>query len=233
MELGIILDVIIIAIIAISVIVSAKFGFVRTVIEVVGFICVFYLAFSVSKPIANYIYEKSVEPSIVSSAEESIGKTYENATEAIWNAFPDFITNNAEKYGLHKNDFSKSISETTSNNITDIAKSASRSVAMPVITKIISLAVSFLLIIILMFFVKMLAKVINKMFSFSILGVFNSILGGILGLLKGLIFCIGFCLLVSLIISINKNGLWFITKENIASSHIFKFLFEAIPFIKI
>ena len=51
--MNIILDIIIVAIVVICVFLSAKRGFTRTIIELVGFVAAILIAINLSTPVAN------------------------------------------------------------------------------------------------------------------------------------------------------------------------------------
>ena len=63
-----ILDFLVVAIVLLYVVISAKRGFMKTVIELVGFFVSVYLAFAVGGMIAEAAYDSAVEPAIVKSA---------------------------------------------------------------------------------------------------------------------------------------------------------------------
>ena len=67
-----ILDIIIVAIIGVFVIISAKHGFARTVIEVVGYFLAIYLAFAIGGVLANALYDSAIEPAISKTIAEKI-----------------------------------------------------------------------------------------------------------------------------------------------------------------
>ena len=97
-----ILDGIIILIVLVTVFLSAKKGFVRTLIEVVGFFIAVWVAFTFSSPIANAMYDKIVEPIVVKSVESSVETVVEgteaitsNAVDAIWDKMPSIFTGNS------------------------------------------------------------------------------------------------------------------------------------------
>ena len=58
--MSIILDLIIVFTILLFIIMSARKGFVRTLIEVVGFVAAIAVALSISTPVSDFIYEKTV-----------------------------------------------------------------------------------------------------------------------------------------------------------------------------
>ena len=79
----IILDLIVIAVIFIFILVSAKKGFVRSLIEIVGFVLVIMLSNTVSTPLANITYDKFIEPSIIESSQKLTDGTNENTEFSI------------------------------------------------------------------------------------------------------------------------------------------------------
>ena len=60
------LDLIVLAIIAAVALISARRGFVRVAIELVGFIAAIFITFTISTPLASLTYDKIIEPPIVS-----------------------------------------------------------------------------------------------------------------------------------------------------------------------
>lgn len=222
MGTGIIIDLFVLIIIALSVFISARYGFVRTLIEVIGFVAALILVFSVSTPLANITYDKLIEPTVVNAALKAADDQSKNTVDAVWSSLPSFITKNSDSLGLKKDSIEQKISDTASQGAAKAASVASQSIARPIITKILSMIFSTVLMIVLLFVVKIAAKYINKLFSFSIVGKLNRNLGGIIGLFKGVIIAIAFCMVLSLIISFTGNGIWVFTKENFESSATFK-----------
>ena len=58
--MGIILDLIIAAVIIIEVVISARRGFARVAIELVGFIAAILLTFTISTPLSQATYDKII-----------------------------------------------------------------------------------------------------------------------------------------------------------------------------
>ena len=228
---GIILDLLLIAVILLAVYFSARRGFMRTLIEVAGSIAAIYLAVALSAPIAEFIYKKSVEPSIVRSAQTVAESATENAADSIWLSFPKIVTDSAESFGIDKNTLQIKISG-TAENAGEVAQTAANAVAKPIITKLISMFLTTVAVLILLFLVRFLAKVINKLFSFSIIGTLNRFLGGALGIAKGLLIVFVLCIVISLIITVTKNGFLVFTPAAIQKSYIFKYIYRLSPFVK-
>ena len=228
-----ILDGIIILIILLFVFLSAKKGFVRTLIEVIGFVAALVVAFAFSSPIANTIYDKMIQPSVVKTVENVANDGVSNATsavDAVWGKMPAFITESSF-FGFSKESVTATVQSEAASDISQLAQSISDSFVEPAVTKLLSVLISVILVLVLLFVVKILAKYVNKLFTFSIVGDINKTLGGLLGLVKGAAVAVIFCLVISLILSFTKNGFLIFTYDAINSSYIFKFLMEFSPFL--
>ena len=93
--MSIVLDLIVISIIILMILISAKRGFVRVAVEVAGFVVAIMLSFTLSATLADFTYQKVIEPAIVSSVENITVETTDSAAENTWNALPDFIKNSS------------------------------------------------------------------------------------------------------------------------------------------
>lgn len=228
--MNIILDLIVIAIIVAFVIISAKRGFVRVAVEVAGFIAAVMISLSLSTTLADFTYNKAIEPSIISSVGEVAENTTADTAENVWEALPDFIKNNAERFGINKEEITRNISSGMGQNTTEIVTDISQNSIKPVAVGILKALYEVILMLVLLVIVKFLARFINKLFSFSLVGKLNKVLGGTLGLVKGLIIAWIFCTAVVLIISFTENGIWIFNSENIEKTYIFKMLANLIKF---
>ncbi len=229
--MSVILDVIVVAIIAICALLAAKRGFVRTFLEVVGFLAAILIAINISTPIADFIYDKAVSPSIektvVTAIHEAATSTSDAITNTIWEKLPGFVSNAAEKSGITKDTVSNKLvggadSAAIAQNITD-------EVLSPIATTVIKYIVTAIVFVILLIVVKFLARLINSLFKKSLLGGANAALGGVLGAAKGIIYTVLFCIVISLITNVSKDN-FFITNEIIENTTIFKFVLNLIPF---
>lgn len=228
-----ILDAIIVLIILVFVILSAKKGFVRTLVEVVGFVAVIVIAFTFSSPLASTVYDKIIQPSVVKTVEDVASDGISSATDAVdavWNKMPSFITGSSF-IDISKESVTATVQDKAASNSEQLAQNISEEFVKPVTVKFLSVLISVVMVVILLFIVKIVAKYVNKLFTFSVIGSINKTLGGILGLVKGAAVAVIFCLVVTLILSFTKDGFLIFTYDAINSSYIFKFLMGFSPFI--
>lgn len=222
------IDLIIVAIIGICVFLSAKKGFVKTVVELIGFVLAVAISFSVSSGLADVTYQKLIEPKISETVTTAIEKSENDIENKAWNSLPDIIIENAEKFGISFEKFQKTIEDNISSGTDKTVQTVSNDIVKPIIVKLLKLIYSIALMFILIFVVRIIADLLNKLFSFSIIGKVNRILGGILGIPKGVIFALLFCMLISLLITVN-NGFWIFTVKNVEKTILFKLFSEIIP----
>lgn len=223
--MGIILDLLVIAVIIIVAVIAAKKGFVRTLIEVVGFIAACVIVFTVSTPVAEFTYDKLIEPPMLSAVEKAAEEQAENAVGTVVLAIPGIFSKGAEKLGLT----AEKLSVDASNGAVAAAQNVSQNVARPALTKIISVLLSVILMIILLFVVHFLARVLNKLFSFSVVGKLNRTLGGVIGAVKGVIIAFVICAVISTVMLFTTNGFLIFTPEAVEASYIFKALASLNP----
>ncbi len=228
--MSIVLDLIVVAIVIFFCLISAKKGFVKTVVEAAGIIAAIIITFTISTPLASVTYDKIIEPPIISSVSEETANNTENAVQSAWDSMPEFIKRNAERLSFDSEQSIQSVTDNMSNGVEAAVKDASQNMIKPIVVKILGLIYSVIIFIILSVIVKFLAKLINKIFSFSVVGKANRILGGIIGFLKGAVIAVVFCMVISLIVSFTENGFLIFTPDNINNSYIFKLLTEIVPF---
>ncbi len=222
--MGIVLDLILLAIVVITAVISAKRGFVKIVIETAGIIAAVILAFTLSTPLASATYDKVIEPQLIKAVKDNA----DGADTLAWESLPNFLTENSEKLGISVSEFSEKINANLSNGINSAVATASQEVVKPITVQIIGMLYSVILFILLSIIVKFLSNFLNKLFSFSVVGSLNRTLGGILGICKGAIFAALFCIAVCFIVYVSKNGFLIFNEENIELSYIFKFIKEKI-----
>ncbi len=219
--MGIVIDLIIIAVIALVAFISAKQGFVRTVIGIVGFIVAIVLSFTLSKPIANYTYDKFIEPQVISIAGDKMADSANLTADQIWGELPDFLTENPDNYNVSKESLNEAIKE--NDTAQDALKSISQTSVKPVVSELLQTFISVILFSLLMIVVKILAKLLNKLFSFSIAGKLNMVLGALVGVLKGIFISVIICEVIMLIINL-AGGIWIFKSENISNTILFNLL---------
>ena len=233
--MAIILDLIIICIILFFVFASARHGFVRTFIEIVGFFLALYLSINISSIIATSVYDNIIKEKIVESVSNSVDSSTDSAIQDViddtWDNMPKFVVNVAENFNVSKEGIIASLKSQDLNNHTVITKVVDYA-AKPIIVNIIKVILYIIIFVVLSVLVKFLSKILNRIFNLPLLGGINKTLGGIFGLAKGIMIATALCVAISIIVSLTENGFLIFTNENINSTYIFKFLTSFNPLKK-
>ena len=235
--MSIILDIVFLAIVFLCIILSAKKGFAKSIIEVAGFVAAVILAISISGPLAELTYDKLIEPSVIKVAEESSAAADQNIqdnissiSDKIWESLPDFVKNNSSD--INQNNLIDSVNIDTGDTITSVAQKVSQTVAKPVVSKMLSALYAVIILVLLLIVVKFLSKLINPIFNFSVIGKLNRTLGGVLGFIKGILIASVFCAIVSIIVSFTNVEFLCFTNEAIEESLIVGKIISFLPFLK-
>ena len=206
---GLILDAIFIFIVISCVYFSAKKGFVRSFIEVAGYVLAIIIALNLGALVGEFIFNNHIKPATVTAISSIISDSTSEAVDSVpahinlllENADIDLETlANAENVNVDK--------------LTDTIK--------PLAVDTIKSLVAFVAFIALMFLVRFLAGVLNSFFSFSILGTLNKFLGGTLGIIKGFLIASAFCMVAYFVALITSNDFLIFTEKAIQDSTICK-----------
>lgn len=220
--MSVILDLLVLLIIVLFIFLSAKKGFVRTLIEIVGFVLVILLANAISRPLADITYDKAVEPAIVKSVEGIASKDIAEVSDKVYHNVPSLLQNVLNEGNVYNN-LKASLSENIDNGVETAVVNASKKVLKPVAASVLSMIFSILITIILLFVVGIIAKLVNKLFSFSFVGTANKVLGGVLGIVKGTGVASIVCTVLAVAVSLT-GGFFIFKPDVIEKTFLFKML---------
>lgn len=220
---SVLIDVILLAVVALFVFASAKRGFVRVVVEAVGIVAAVIFTLTVCTPLSVATYDKIIEPPIISATNEQVHDTVEETVKNVIESLPDFLQGYIESSGIADQIVAENNGE-ISNSTTDYITEISQNSIKPVVVRILSTIYSIIIFTVAVVIVKILAGILNKTFSFSIVGNLNKTLGGLCGLIKGVAFVLVLCYVIKFLLPITDNGIWIFNAQNIEQTYIFRFL---------
>ncbi len=228
MGAGILLDLLLIGIVLFFAFRSARHGFVRTVIELVGWLAVFYLAMQLAPSLSSVIYKTFVYPAlnarITESVHASVAATATETSQALWVNLPGFLTNTAALGGISKTLVSDTVAASLSGGADAVTAQMMTHVVEPIMLSLIRWILVALLFTVGMFLVRLLARCLNRVFSYRGVGAVNRLLGGVLGALKGCLFAVLLCLLLTLVASIVTDSNSFFTADFLSTSFFYQLM---------
>ena len=220
---SVLIDGILLIIVALFVITSARRGFVRVLVEAVGIVAAVIFTLTVCTPLSVATYDKIIEPPIISTTNEQVHDTVEETVDSLIEILPDFLQGYIESSGIADQIVAENNGE-ISNSTTDYITEISQNTIKPVTVRILSTIYSVVIFTVAVVIVKILAGILNKTFSFSIVGKLNKTLGGLCGLIKGVAFVLVLCYVIKFLLPITDNGIWIFNAQNIEQTYIFRFL---------
>lgn len=186
-----IVDIIIVAIIALIVFISAKRGFILTVFDLASGIIAFILAKFISPPVAQVIYDNAVRTKVVefltsefADIENALASHLADAS-SIFGFLPENVLTFAESSGLL--DFN-SISHTIISGITTVEQ-LEAAIVGPVVVSVINLICFGIISFILLILLRITGQLVSKLVTVTKLGEkLNTTLGAVFGILKGVVY---------------------------------------------
>lgn len=191
--MSIFVDVVIIAVMLLSIIMGYKKGLIGVIFKIASFIIAIILAFALSKPVTNYIIANT-------EIDDNLHMTIQKALES----------NNSENPEEYKNEnmpevisqyITEQIKTATANAQNEVAKVVATNLTGTIINGLAFIGI-FIIAKILLFFLKFLIEAVAKI---PVLKQFNEIGGLIYGVLKGLFIIYLIFTIISLIAPIINN----------------------------
>lgn len=223
--MSLILDLAVLALIVFGIVMGIKRGFVRTAIELVGYVLVLLIATYAATPISEAVYDgvfrQSIEQSVADSVSQSATSSVDPTIDAAFENMPEGILQLLDRYSITADSVKDALDTQTDNT----AKTLSAHIAdalSPPIQSLIRLVFITLMFIIGIFAVRLLAKLCNSVAkALPLVGKLNAVLGGVAGGLKGVAIVFFVANLIGLLIGVTSEGLFGITQSDIDKTTLF------------
>jgi uncharacterized membrane protein required for colicin V production len=235
------LDIVTLAVIAISIYYSYKKGLARSLIGLAGFIASFVAAAVLCVPVGNWIFLNILKPLVYDriSSYIAVSATGNAALAESLNAsalstfvanmpgnFVDFLS----QYRLSLDSFKEMISSLLSSGTKEISNVISETVATPIAVSI-GRGIAFVLLFTLcLFAVRLLANLSDLIFKLPVISILNSLGGVAIGFIKAAIIMFVISALITLsvpLLSLGENPA--IKESDINSTRIYKVFHENNP----
>ena len=201
--MGILLDLMILAILIISTIIGYKRGLINVVFNLCAFLVALILTFILYKPVANFL----VENTEIDDKIESV--IIENGIISVEDNSDNVATNYINQY--------------LPDGVTDITDDIIEETATVVAQKIVGIIAFLILLIVIRLLLIFVRGLVNGIASLPIIKQFNELGGLIYGIFIGFVWIFIILAVLFFVVSINNNG---IIQDAVNSSFIAKFLYE-------
>jgi len=224
--LPIVLDIIAVAIVVLFAIIGYNAGFVKTIIELIGWIAVLLFASVLANQISGFIFDCFISEPIIKSVEKSVAEFGANGVNEYFNGLPDLIQRLLNAYGIN----AESVGATIDSN--QIAVAIVEQIKMPIVS-LISFIFNVIIFVLGIILVRLLARVCNSVVSrIPLVSGLNRTLGFVSGVAKGFVITAVFCWIFSFFI-LFTGGFLGVTYETVCDTQLIRFLNEMNPMSKI
>ena len=205
-----VLDILLIAVFALSVAVGIKRGFVRSLLSMISFLLAMLLAHFMSEATAPVLYEQFVQESaekLVSyQIDESVDMelTVAQAKEVIQN-LPEGFPELAQSVGVDLEKLYNSL-DTGNVNSRDVAARLTQGIVKPIAIPVLRVVSFFVLLLVISLLLRLLILLIDKIAKLPVLKTANTGLGGLLGALRGLLYVVAFSSLLTVGAALAKDS---------------------------
>jgi len=225
--MGILFDVILVAVAALFLIRGWKKGAVKTLISFLGTIAAVVAAFTVGFMLADTVYQIFFENRLLKALSDalanSVGVPLTEQINVLWEQLPQWLA------GLLQSSVSADrLQEILVTDSADTAQLLLDSVIRPVVIALLRVILTLILLVVFQLLVKLLAKTGDKIASLPLLTQINSVAGILIGAVKGAFMILLALAVIRMVVPAQEQPKIF-TEENIAASFVFEAVYENNP----
>lgn len=231
--MAVLLDLILLALFIFIVFRSYRRGFVRTVVELVGYVLVCVLAFACTGPLSSWAFDTFMEEPVTRSAASAIqtqvGDSAAEAAGSFWSQLPGFVTQGAADFGITEEGLASALQQGLDGS-DGMARAVTNYVARPILTGLTQVVLILFIFLLGMLLVRILARMVNRLFQLPVIGTVNRVLGGVLGLAKAALLILLLCWLIGAVAAVAGGDFGLQLRESIQRTWLFKWLYGFKPF---
>lgn len=226
-DMGIILDLIFLCIAVAAIVVAAKKGIVKTVLDIVAFVLAVVLSAQLATPFAEGVYDAFLGESLQNRVEEALPEDSGSAdVGVILEGLPDFVTDYLESTGFNADALSQHLAGGA--NAAEAAQQITDEVVRPVCIAALGAILFLLLCIVLLAVFKIVADWVSKLFKIPIVKTLNQGLGAVLGAVKGLLIVVIVSLLLLVVAPHIGGGFESMVSDSYIVEQVERFLPESL-----
>ena len=224
-----VIDLVVLALIALIVIRAYKKGFLRSVLSLGGFLLALVVSFSLGRMISEGIFEVMVRPWLFSTVEtQVVAGTNESLTAAVNNMYenlPGFLSGPLSFLFGSKDQVVANLQSLMNENSLGLTESIVE-VLKPLMVALIGILVIIVLMILCIIVLKIVDRMLIGVRHLPLIGTCDGFLGGIVGILQAALWMIVLVFLVKSVIFLSSNGIAWLNDSVVESTFLFRWLYH-------
>ena len=213
-----IVDIILVVVFALVILISAKKGFFKSLVDLIGSLVAVLVAKLLSEGAAKAVFDgfvyKGAESALMQSLGEAGSTDYVEQIENALASLPEGLNGILQIMGIDSQSLMDKLSGVNLNG-DNLVESLMNSVVVPLGTAVVQFVLFVVFAIALIFAVKLLAKLIDKIVKkLPVIKGFNKTMGAVFGVLRGLIIVVIISMLLSVVVGFIGNEALIASVEN-------------------
>ncbi len=231
-----IIDIVLIAVVVVMVVLSAKKGFVASCLDALSLAISGIASYKLCEPAAKYAYDLFIGNLVKTEFRQALDDmskslSVKDKVTGMLNALPETAIKLMESRGISIENLSGSVSSSLASNEEALIETVATTVGETIMLLFLNVVFFIILFILLTIVVRLVANFFsNNLEKVPVVGNLDTLLGGVLGLIKALVVVVALNVLLYIIASTAEPGS---SLETIKTSQIYLFLMENNPIIDI
>lgn len=214
-----IVDIIIVAIFALIIIISAVKGFFKSFIDFAGSMIAVLLARMFSESCAKAVFDSVIAPGAEKLLGQNLGEVgtvdYTQQIENALNSLPEGLDGILQIMGIDSQTIMDKASSGIDLNGENLVESLMNTIVIPVGTAVLQFILFVIFAVVLIIAIRIFAKLFDKIFKkLPVIKGLNKSLGAVFGILRGLIIVVVVSMLISVVVSFTDNEMLITCVEN-------------------
>jgi len=215
-----IVDIILVAVFALIILISAKKGFFKSFIDFAGSIIAVLIARVLSQNCAKSVFESVVAPGAEKLLAQNLGEfgttDYTQQVDNALKSLPEGLDGILQIMGIDSQSIiEKATTEGVNFNGENLVDSLMNTVVTPIGTAVLQFILFAVFAIALIFFIKVFSKLFDKILKkLPVIKGLNKSLGAVFGILRGLIIVVIVSMLISVVVSFTNSEALITSVEN-------------------
>lgn len=230
--MSLVLNIILVAIMALTVFLGYRRGFVRTMIQLVGWVAALIVALTLSTPAATFAFDnffaKGLETQLTETFNGIAGEPsamLEQMVEKLPAPIASALENNP-----HVLETLENLDESTANTAQSLASSVVDTVIRPLAVSLLQFLIFLVLFLLLLVVVRLLEKLVKPICKLPLIRQADGILGAVLGALKGAVFVLLLTALLQWLVTMGVFSNW-VSTDTLEDAAIVNWVLQFNPLI--
>ena len=220
--MSILIDIAVIALIAVFAFIGYRKGLVKTLLNFAGVFIALIAAFYIASPLFSFVFDTFFSDRIHNGVNKAIVNSAADTVTGAVAAVPDYIKKGAKALDINiEKVISDSDPESGVSFAEDVAETITQKVARPIVTRLLAIILFIILFVLLRVLIKVIANALNLVARLPGLNLANRTLGAVIGFAEGLLIAYVCCFAIMQIADIKGGSFLGVSMDTLSDTYIF------------